>query len=517
MKADTHQTPFTSELLSPAGTLKNMEYAFAYGADAVYAGQPRYSLRVRNNEFDEETLEKGIKRAHALGKKFYVVSNIAAHNSKIKTYMKDIAPIIAMQPDALIMSDPGLISMVHEAYPEQEIHLSVQSNAVNWATVKFWYKQGVSRVVLSRELSMQEIREIRDAVPEMEIEVFVHGALCIAYSGRCLLSGYINKRDANQGTCTNACRWNYNTYDAKEDVSGDIVGVEKITVANISNITDLTELTGSAFAASFEDDIEPTLGVGKPTDKMMLLEEEGRPGEFMPAFEDEHGTYIMNSKDLRAVELIPEMVQMGIHSLKIEGRTKSHYYVARTAQVYRKAIDDAAAGKPFDTNLLADLESLASRGYTEGFLRRHVHSEYQNYEYGVSKSDRQRFVGEVVAVGERDGQEYLEIDVKNKFCVGDSIEIMSPVGNVTLVLPEMRDKHDVPVDCALGSGWLVRIPNPFKDVAEEVLKFGLVMRNESWGGDVKRDAAAKKVKVEQDAKDLEIRAAAKQQPNALHS
>ncbi|WP_127470709.1 tRNA 5-hydroxyuridine modification protein YegQ [Thiomicrorhabdus aquaedulcis] len=517
MKADTHQTTFTSELLSPAGTIKNMEYAFAYGADAVYAGQPRYSLRVRNNEFDEETLEKGIKRAHALGKKFYVVSNIAAHNSKIKTYMKDIAPIIAMQPDALIMSDPGLISMVHEAYPEQEIHLSVQSNAVNWATVKFWYKQGVSRVVLSRELSMQEIREIRDAVPEMEIEVFVHGALCIAYSGRCLLSGYINKRDANQGTCTNACRWNYNTYDAKEDVSGDIVGVEKITVANISNITDLTELTGSAFAASFEDDIEPTLGVGKPTDKMMLLEEEGRPGEFMPAFEDEHGTYIMNSKDLRAVELIPEMVQMGIHSLKIEGRTKSHYYVARTAQVYRKAIDDAAAGKPFDTNLLADLESLASRGYTEGFLRRHVHSEYQNYEYGVSKSDRQRFVGEVVAVGERDGQEYLEIDVKNKFCVGDSIEIMSPVGNITLVLPEMRDKHDAPVDCALGSGWFVRIPNPFKNVAPEVLMFGLVMRNESWGGDVKRDAAAKKVKVEQDAKDLEIRAAAKQQPNALHS
>ncbi len=180
---------FKSELLSPAGTFKNMEFAFAYGADAVLAGQPRYSLRVRNNEFDEEHLEKGIKRAHELGKNFYVVSNIAAHNGKIKTYMRDIAPIIAMKPDALIMSDPGLIAMVRAEYPEQEIHLSVQSNAVNWATVKFWYDQGITRVVLSRELSIREIHEISEAVPEMELEVFVHGALCMAYSGRCLLSG----------------------------------------------------------------------------------------------------------------------------------------------------------------------------------------------------------------------------------------------------------------------------------------------------------------------------------------
>ncbi len=484
MKADN----FKPELLSPAGTYKNMEYAFAYGADAVYAGQPRYSLRVRNNEFDEETLDKGIKRAHELGKKFYVVSNIAAHNAKIKTYMRDIAPIIAMKPDALIMSDPGLIAMVRAEYPEQEIHLSVQSNAVNWATVKFWHDQGISRVVLSRELSIQEIREIGEAVPGMELEVFVHGALCIAYSGRCLLSGYINKRDANQGTCTNACRWNYNTYEGQEDDSGDIVG---IPVEQVENITDLT--------APNDDTPDVTIGAGKPTDQMMLLEEEGRPGEYMPAYEDEHGTYIMNSKDLRAVELIPELVDMGVDSLKIEGRTKSHYYVARTAQVYRKAIDDAAAGKPFDQNLLSDLESLASRGYTEGFLRRHVHSEYQNYEYGVSKSDRQRFVGEVVDVVERDGKSLLEIDVKNKFCLGDSIEIMTPAGNVTLKLAEMQDHHDKPVECALGSGWLVRIPNPFKDLDLETLRFGLVMRNEAWGGDLKRDAAAREAKATKEA------------------
>ena len=183
--------------------------------------------------------------------------------------------------------------------------------------------------------------------------------------------------------------------------------------------------------------------------------------------------------------------------------------MARTAQVYRKAIDDALAGKPFDTSLMTDLESLASRGYTEGFLRRHVHSEYQNYEYGVSKSDRQRFVGEVTCVGEKDGESYLEVDVKNKFCVGDSLEIMSPVGNVSMVLPSLRNHHDEPVECALGSGWVVRIPNPFKDVSEEILKFCLVMRNESWGGDVKRDSAARKVKKEQDAKDLINRASAK--------
>ncbi|WP_255358040.1 tRNA 5-hydroxyuridine modification protein YegQ [Thiomicrospira sp. XS5] len=489
MKADN----FKPELLSPAGTYKNMEYAFAYGADAVYAGQPRYSLRVRNNEFDEETLDKGIKRAHELGKKFYVVSNIAAHNAKIKTYMRDIAPIIAMKPDALIMSDPGLIAMVRAEYPEQEIHLSVQSNAVNWATVKFWHDQGISRVVLSRELSIQEIREIGEAVPGMELEVFVHGALCIAYSGRCLLSGYINKRDANQGTCTNACRWNYNTYEGQEDETGDVVGVPIEQVANI------TDLTG---AETEMPDV--TIGAGKPTDQMMLLEEEGRPGEYMPAYEDEHGTYIMNSKDLRAVELIPELVDMGVDSLKIEGRTKSHYYVARTAQVYRKAIDDAAAGKPFDQNLLSDLESLASRGYTEGFLRRHVHSEYQNYEYGVSKSDRQRFVGEVVDVVERDGKSLLEIDVKNKFCLGDSLEIMTPAGNVTLNLADMQDHHDKPVECALGSGWRVRIPNPFKNLDLETLRFGLVMRNEAWGGDLKRDAAAREAKAVKDAADASV-------------
>ncbi len=201
--------PCFPELLSPAGTLKNMRYAFAYGADAVYAGQPRYRLRVRNNEFDHANLALGIAEAHAQGKQFYVVVNIAPHNAKLKTFLKDLAPVIEMAPDALIMSDPGLIMLVRQHYPQMPIHLSVQANAVNWASVEFWRQQGLTRVILSRELALEEIEEIRSQVPGMELEVFVHGALCMAYSGRCLLSGYINRRDPNQGTCTNACRWQY--------------------------------------------------------------------------------------------------------------------------------------------------------------------------------------------------------------------------------------------------------------------------------------------------------------------
>lgn len=293
---------FKPELLSPAGTLKNMRYAFAYGADAVYAGQPRYSLRVRNNEFNHENLQLGINEAHALGKKFYVVVNIAPHNAKLKTFIRDLKPVVEMGPDALIMSDPGLIMLVREHFPAMPIHLSVQANAVNWATVKFWQQMGLTRVILSRELSLEEIEEIRQQVPDMEIEIFVHGALCMAYSGRCLLSGYINKRDPNQGTCTNACRWEYNVQEGKEDVVGNIVHKhEPIPVQNV----------------------EPTLGIGAPTDKVFMIEEAQRPGEYMTAFEDEHGTYIMNSKDLRAIAHVERLTKMGVHSLKIEGRTKS--------------------------------------------------------------------------------------------------------------------------------------------------------------------------------------------------
>ena len=433
--------PRFPELLSPAGTLKNMRYAFAYGADAVYAGQPRYSLRVRNNEFDHANLALGIKEAHAQGRQFYVVVNIAPHNAKLRTFLKDLAPVIEMAPDALIMSDPGLIMLVRQHYPQMPIHLSVQANAVNWASVKFWQQQGLSRVILSRELSLEEIEEIRGEVPGMELEVFVHGALCMAYSGRCLLSGYINKRDPNQGTCTNACRWEYKAEPAAENELGDIVRM-----------------------------VEPTLGVGAPTDQVFLLEDSTRPGEQMAAYEDEHGTYIMNSKDLRAVQHVERLVRMGVHSLKIEGRTKSHFYVARTAQVYRRAIDDALAGKPFDRSLLAGLESLAHRGYTEGFLRRHVHDEYQNYERGSSVSEQQQFVGELT--GERRG-ELAEVRVKNRFALGDGLELMTPQGNLRFSLQQLENRQGQAVSVAPGDGHVLYLPLP----AEVPLDYGLLMRD----------------------------------------
>lgn len=429
------------ELLAPAGTLKTMRYAFAYGADAVYAGQPRYSLRVRNNEFDHANLALGIQEAHALGKRFYVVVNIAPHNAKLKTFLKDLAPVIDMAPDALIMSDPGLIMLVRQHFPQMPVHLSVQANTVNWASVQFWQQLGLSRVILSRELSLEEIEEIRQQVPGMELEVFVHGALCMAYSGRCLLSGYLNKRDANQGTCTNACRWKYDATPATENATGDIVR-----------------------------EVQPTLGLGAPTEQVFLLQESNRPGTEMPAFEDEHGTYIMNAKDLRAIQHVERLATMGVHSLKIEGRTKSHFYCARAVQSYRQAIDDAVAGRPFDRTLMVNLESLAQRGYTEGFLRRHVHDEYQNYQRGNSVSERQQFVGELTGV-RVDG--LAEVKVKNRFAVGDHLELMTPRGNYHFDLHRLCNRQQQAIEVAPGDGHVVYLPIP----EQVALEHALLMRD----------------------------------------
>ena len=418
------------ELLSPAGSLKNMRYAFAYGADAVYAGQPRYSLRVRNNEFSKEAiLGQGIEEAHAAGKLFFLASNIAAHNNKLNTYLRDLQPIIEMGPDALIMSDPGLIMMVRERWPDVVIHLSVQSNVVNYAAVKFWQSMGLRRVILSRELSLKEVAQIREQCPDMELEVFVHGALCVAYSGRCLLSGYMSHRDSNQGACTNSCRWKYNAYEARETSTGDVVPVA-------------------------------------------VLEEKERPGELMPTYEDEHGTYIMNSRDLRAVQHVHELASMGIDSLKIEGRTKSAYYTARTTQVYRRAIEDAAAGRPFDMGMMDELEGLSNRGYTEGFYRRHPPGEYQNYERGSSRSDVQQVVGEVLDINDN----WLSIDVKNHFRTGDLMELVTPSGNLSFRLADMMGEGEKPTDVAAGSGRTVKIPIPDEADPGVIDDFALLVR-----------------------------------------
>lgn len=433
--AQTHLAAdnFRPELLSPAGTLKAMRYAFAYGADAVYAGMPRYSLRVRNNEFDLPTLALGIQEAHALGKKLYCVLNSAPHNAKLDTLIDDIAEVVALGPDALIVSDPGVIHLIRQHFPQMELHLSVQANTVNWAAVQFWAQNGISRVILSRELALDEIEQIRHKVPQMELEVFVHGALCMAYSGRCLLSGYMDKRDPNQGTCTNACRWPYQVTTATENEVGQFVP-----------------------AAA-----EPALSLHQhtPVDDIILLTDPQKPGEQMPAFEDEHGTYIMNSKDLRAIQHVDRLTRAHVHSLKIEGRTKSFYYAARTAQIYRRAIEDAVAGQPFNPQLLTELDGLASRGYTEGFLRRHIPiHELQNYEKSASGSDQQQFVGEVTGLDAETGRAWVE--VKNQFNVGDTLVLMAPGGNRQICLQQLWNAKGELTLRAPGAGHRVQIELP---------------------------------------------------------
>ncbi len=432
-------TSIIPELLLPAGDLERLRAAFDFGADAVYAGQPRYSLRARNNDFKLENLKTGIQEAHARGKKLFVTSNIMAHNNKVKSYLADMEPVIALKPDAIIMADPGLIMMVREKWPEMPVHLSVQANTVNFAAVKFWQKMGLTRVILSRELSLDEIRQIRQECPDMEIEVFVHGALCIAYSGRCLLSGYFNHRDANQGTCTNACRWDYKMANAEAGDQAQVINFE---------FNQAVRDADKAFSSAAQIERHPR------AEQTYLIEEASRPGELMPIMEDEHGTYIMNSKDLRAVEYIEQLVAIGVNSLKIEGRTKSVYYVSRTAQVYRQAIDDAVAGRPFNPALLADLDGLANRGYTTGFYQRHRSQETQNYLEGHSKSKRSIYVGQVKGIVEG----WASIEVKNKFTVGDTLEIIHPGGNELFVLEAMRGADGNPLEVAPGSGIDVQIP-----------------------------------------------------------
>ena len=403
------------ELLLPAGGPERMRTAFDYGADAVYAGSPRYSLRARNNEFAKlNVLQAGITEAHARGKKFYLTVNTLPHNSKLKTFVADMEPLVAMKPDALIMADPGLIMVTRERWPDMPVHLSVQANTTNYWGVKFWQRIGVERIILSRELSMEEIAEIRQECP-----------------------------DPNQGTCTNSCRWDYKVHPAKIDEMGD---------ARLLQGFDFNKAQEEANAA-----FEGINGqVRHPAaNKIFLIEESNRPGEMMPIMEDEHGTYIMNSKDLRAVEQVAELARIGVDSLKVEGRTKSVYYVARVAQAYRKAIDDAVAGRPFDYSLLAELEGLANRGYTSGFLERHQTQDYQNYLTGHSVAKQSQYVGHVTEI---DAEGWATVEVKNRFAVGDTLEIIHPQGNQTIVLQAMKRRGEA-AEVAPGNGIQVQIPN----------------------------------------------------------
>ncbi len=409
------------ELLAPAGSPEKMEYAFAYGADAIYAGIPKFSLRARENPFKDATLKTAIDRSHQLGKKIYITANILPPNRKIESFKKSLAYFAEAEPDAFIMADPGMISFVRKEFPQIPIHLSVQTNTMNWPTVQFWYEQGVKRIILSRELSLPEVHEIHEKVPGIELEAFVHGAICIAYSGRCLLSNYFNHRDANQGTCTNSCRWEYN-----------------LTQENSESTTDYSQSTHN-----------PEILQGE-----YFIEEKLRPGELMPIDEDEHGTYIMNSKDLRALEFLKQIQDAGVCSLKIEGRSKTIYYLSLVVRTYRKALSDLAEGRPFNPGLLEELNKTANRGFTSAFYVPKSDHETERFDSPQEEDLMQVFAGQVT--GERPGG-WMEVEVKNRIEIGDELEYISPEGQHKFQLTAMENMNKESISIAHGGNGRVWI------------------------------------------------------------
>ena len=357
------------ELLAPGGSLEKLKTAIDYGADAVYVGGEAFSLRVAAENFSLEQLKEGLEFAHERGKKVYLTANILPHNADIDEFRKYIKEIEPLGFDAVLVADPGMMEIVKENAPDLPIHISTQANNVNYKSAEFWYRQGAKRVVLAREMSLTEIREIRDkAPPQLELEAFVHGAMCISYSGRCLLSNYMTARDANQGACAHPCRWNYS------------------------------------------------------------LTEETRPGEYMPVYENERGTYIFNSKDLCMIEHIPELIDAGIDSFKIEGRMKTALYVATVARTYRKAIDDYQKDPElYRKNMpwyLDQISNCTYRQFTTGFFFGKPSEEAQIYD---SNTYIREYTYLGIAEEIKDGM--VKIEQRNKFSVGETIEIMKPNGD----------------------------------------------------------------------------------------
>lgn len=379
-----------TELLIPASCLEVLKTAVIFGADAVYIGGEAFGLRAKAKNFSLEEMKEGIAFAHEHGAKVYVTANILAHNEDlagVEQYFRELAEV---KPDALIIADPGVFEIAKEILPQMELHISTQANNTNYRTYRFWYKQGAKRVVSARELSMQEIKEIRANIPDdMEIESFIHGAMCISYSGRCLLSNYFTGRDANQGACTHPCRWKY------------------------------------------------------------AVVEEKRPGEYLPVYENERGTYIFNSKDLCMIGHIPELLDAGIDSLKIEGRMKTALYVATVARTYRKAIDDYKKSKElYEKNMpwyLEEISKCTYRQFTTGFYFGKPDSDAQIY-------DNNTYVKEYTYLGiagevRPDGSFALE--QRNKFTVGEEIEIMKPDGsNVTAIVTTITDEDGAAMESA---------------------------------------------------------------------
>jgi putative protease len=407
------------ELLAPAGDLMKLKYALAYGADAVYAGVPRFSLRARENDFNSDSIEEAVNISHQANKKIYLTLNIFPHNRKIDSFIESLRWMEKLAPDGVIVSDPGMIHLSQQYCPSIPIHLSTQANTVNWASVKFWYDQGVRRIILSRELSIEEISEIKNKVPDIEIETFVHGAICVAYSGRCLLSNYFTHRDPNQGTCSHSCRWDYKIYNESDMFDGG----------------EYQELEGNYF-----------------------IEEKDRPGQLLPVDEDENGTYIMNSRDLCAIGLLDRMKNAGIDSFKIEGRNKSVYYVSTITRAYRQAIDNIEAGQPFDDKLGREMFAVANRGYITGFLEKNPRQLGENFKVSHSGNQTHQFTAIVKNIDKIRGS--ARVTVRNRFEKGDKMEAFSPSETVEFVIKEITSPEGKPLSLAHGGGSdvLINIP-----------------------------------------------------------
>ncbi|MDO5095663.1 MAG: U32 family peptidase [Peptostreptococcaceae bacterium] len=377
------------ELLAPAGDLEKLKAAIVYGADAVYVGGESFGMRTAAKNFTPDEMKEGVEFCHSRGKKIYVTLNIIPHNDDfegLETYLKFLDEIGV---DAVIVADPGVLMMVKEHIPNMEIHLSTQANNTNFYSAKFWYDQGVQRIVTARELSFDEIKKFREAIPEdMQIESFVHGAMCISYSGRCLLSNYMTGRDANRGSCAHPCRWKYS------------------------------------------------------------LVEEKRPGEYFPVEEDESGTYIFNSKDLCMIDSIKEIIESGIDSLKIEGRVKTAYYVATVVRAYRLALDsyyEDPENYVFDPELLEELKKASYRDFTSGFYKDKPDSDSQNYGSG-SYIRNYDFIG--VVVGQKDN--LVQVEIRNRIFLNDEVEVIAPNLKKTVYtrVSEMYNEQMEPVEVA---------------------------------------------------------------------
>ncbi len=404
-----------TELLMPAGSLDVLKTAVVYGADAVYIGGEAFGLRAKAHNFSLEDMRQGMSFAHSRGVKVYVTANILAHNQDLEEVEGYFEELKTVGPDALIISDPGVFMAAKRVLPDVDIHISTQANNTNYGTYKFWHGLGAKRVVSARELSLEEIKGIRKRIPaDMEIETFVHGAMCISYSGRCLLSNFFTGRDANQGACTHPCRWKY------------------------------------------------------------ALVEETRPGEYMPVYENDRGTFIFNSKDLCMVEHIPELAEAGIDSFKVEGRMKTALYVATVARAYRRAIDDWKAGRDvFEQNVewyKEEIGKCTNREFTTGFFfgkpgsDDHIYSSstyVKNYTY--------------LGTGDRvDDRGLARIEQKNKFSVGETIEVMKPDGrNLSAVVKAIRGEDGTPQESAPHARQIVYV-----DLGEDLEEFDILRRRE---------------------------------------